>query len=65
MAEINSFTSKLQANKNATMVGVYDPVTGKTAIGNSNANITAEALHPNTVKYIEKQLGVEIDEFNK
>lgn len=47
------------------MVGVYDPVTGKTAIGNSNANITAEALHPNTVKYIEKQLGVEIDEFNK
>lgn len=61
--EINSFTSKSQANKNATMVGAYDPVTGKIAIGNSNANITAEALHPETVKYIEQQLGVKIGEF--
>jgi filamentous hemagglutinin len=61
--EINSFTSKSQANKNATMVGAYDPVTGKTAIGNSNANITAETLHPKTVEYIEKQLGVKIGEF--
>ncbi|MCX8726877.1 VENN motif pre-toxin domain-containing protein, partial [Gilliamella sp. B2838] len=61
--EINSFTSKSQANKNATMVGAYDPVTGKIAIGNSNANITAEALHPKTVKYIEQQLGVKIGEF--
>ena len=61
--EINSFTSKSQANKNATMVGAYDPMTGKIAIGNSNANITAEALHPETVKYIEQQLGVKIGEF--
>lgn len=45
------------------MVGAYDPVTGKIAIGNSNANITAEALHPKTVKYIEQQLGVKIGEF--
>lgn len=39
--EIISFTSKSQANKNATMVGAYDSVTGKIAIGNSNASITA------------------------
>uniref|UniRef100_UPI0036D27678 VENN motif pre-toxin domain-containing protein n=1 Tax=Pantoea sp. sgz302252 TaxID=3341827 RepID=UPI0036D27678 len=61
--EINSFSSKSQANKSATMVGAYDPVTGKVAIGSSNAQINAESLHPVTVKYIEKQLGVKIGEF--
>ncbi|WP_317987496.1 VENN motif pre-toxin domain-containing protein, partial [Photorhabdus antumapuensis] len=61
--EINGFTSKSQASKNATMVGAYDPVTGKIATSSSNAKITAEALHPDTVKYIEKQLNVKIGEF--
>ncbi|WP_214040578.1 hypothetical protein [Photorhabdus akhurstii] len=45
------------------MVGAYDPVTGKIATGSSNSKITAEALHPDTVKYIEKQLNVKIEEF--
>ncbi|OCG45186.1 hypothetical protein A9G35_06815 [Gilliamella sp. Choc5-1] len=61
--EINKFGSKNQAAKNATMVGAYDPVTGQIAIGSSNANITAGALHPRTVEYIETQLGVKIGEF--
>ena len=58
--EINMFSSKSQASKNATMIGAYDSSTGKTAVGNSNANITADSLHPTTVSYIEKQLGVKI-----
>ncbi|MBG3015522.1 hemagglutinin repeat-containing protein [Proteus mirabilis] len=61
--EINMFSSKSQASKNATMIGAYDSSTGKTAVGNSNANITADSLHPTTVSYIEKQLGVKIGEF--
>ncbi|AWH87783.1 hemagglutinin repeat-containing protein [Limnobaculum parvum] len=44
--EINKFTSGSQASKNAVMVGAYDSLTGKIAIGSSNANIKAEALHP-------------------
>ncbi len=61
--KIKNFPSKTQANKTATMVGAYDPVTGKTAVGSSNASITADALDPKTVAYIEKQLGVKIGEF--
>ena len=61
--EINMFSSKNQASKSATMIGAYDSSTGKTAVGNSNANITADSLHPTTVNYIEKQLGVKIGEF--
>ncbi|WP_305144376.1 VENN motif pre-toxin domain-containing protein, partial [Photorhabdus luminescens] len=61
--EINKFKSKNQAGKYATMVAAYDPVTGKTAVGRSNGKITAEALHPKTVEYVEKQLGVKIGEF--
>ncbi|WP_273802045.1 VENN motif pre-toxin domain-containing protein [Proteus vulgaris] len=66
--EINMFpsknqASKNQASKNATMIGAYDSSIGKTAIGNSNANITEDSLHPTTVNYIEKQLGVKIGEF--
>ncbi|ELY6346997.1 hypothetical protein SNQ56_003988 [Cronobacter muytjensii] len=45
------------------MVGAYDPVTGKTAIGSSNANVSAELLDPKTVKYIEDKLGVSVGEF--
>lgn len=56
------FPSKNQASKNATMIGAYDSSIGKTAIGNSNANITEDSLHPTTVNYIEKQLGVKIGE---
>ncbi|EOC1317874.1 hemagglutinin repeat-containing protein [Cronobacter turicensis] len=63
VSEINKFTSKTQASKNATMVGAYDPVTGKTAIGSSNANVSAELLDPKTVKYIEDKLGVSVGEF--
>ncbi|WP_050568187.1 hemagglutinin repeat-containing protein [Cronobacter muytjensii] len=63
VGEINKFTSKTQASKNATMVGAYDPVTGKTAIGSSNANVSAELLDPKTVKYIEDKLGVSVGEF--
>jgi filamentous hemagglutinin len=61
--EINKLSSKTQATKQATMVGAYDPVTGKTAIGSSNGAIAADMLHPNTVKYIEDKLGVKIGEF--
>nr|WP_226093679.1 VENN motif pre-toxin domain-containing protein [Dickeya oryzae]MCA6993132.1 VENN motif pre-toxin domain-containing protein [Dickeya oryzae] len=63
LSEINKFTSKTQATRSATMVGAYDPTTGKTAVGNSNAKISAQDLDPRTVEYIEKQLGVKIGEF--
>ncbi|WP_217332358.1 hypothetical protein [Gilliamella apis] len=45
------------------MIGAFDPKTGKTAVGFSNKTITADSLHPTTVNYIEKQLGVKIGEF--
>lgn len=61
--EIGKFNSKNQAGKYATMVSAYDPVTGKIAVGKSNGKITAEELHPKTVEYVEKQLGVKIGEF--
>ncbi|PIT09871.1 hypothetical protein BGI30_06465 [Snodgrassella alvi] len=61
--EINKFKSNTQAEKVAAMIGAYDPVTGKTAVGYSNKLITAESLHPTTVSYIETQLGVKIGEF--
>jgi hypothetical protein len=61
--EINAFSSKTKAGKTATMVGAYDPVTGKTAVGSSNGKITASDLHPKTVAYIENQLNVKIGEF--
>jgi filamentous hemagglutinin len=63
ISEINKFKSNTQAEKVATMIGAYDPKTGKTAVGFSNKKITADNLHPTTVNYIEKQLGVKIGEF--
>ncbi|MEZ2686633.1 hypothetical protein ACBQ20_17825 [Proteus vulgaris] len=61
--EIGKFKSNTQAEKIATMIGAYDSKTGKTAVGYSNKEITADSLHPTTVDYIKKQLGVEIGEF--
>ena len=63
ISEINKFKSNTQAEKVATMIGAFDPKTGKTAVGFSNKTITADSLHPTTVNYIEKQLGVKIGEF--
>ena len=60
---INNFPSKTQAGKSAAMIGAFDPVTGKVAIGSSNAKISADVLDPRTVKHIETQLGVKIGEF--
>lgn len=48
--------SNTQAEKIAIMIGAYD---SKTAVGYSNKAITADSLHPTTVDYIKKQLGVE------
>ncbi|EPU0991858.1 hemagglutinin repeat-containing protein [Cronobacter turicensis] len=61
--ELNKFKSNTQAEKVAAMIGAYDPISGKTSVGYSNKKITAESLHPATVNYIEKQLGVKIGEF--
>ncbi|MGG7595725.1 hemagglutinin repeat-containing protein [Pseudomonas sp. WC1] len=63
LTAINSIPSKTQATKSATMVGAFDPLTGKVAVGSSNASITADSLHPATVAYIETQLGVKVGEF--
>ncbi len=63
ISEISKFKSNTQAEKVAAMIGAYDPKTGKTAVGFSNKKITADNLHPTTVNYIEKQLGVKIGEF--
>ncbi|EJM20994.1 putative hemagglutinin (DUF637), partial [Pseudomonas sp. GM18] len=59
---INAFPSNTQASKVATMIGAYDPVSGKIAVGSSNGKITAETLDVRTVNYIENQLGVKIGE---
>ncbi|MHC8298530.1 two-partner secretion domain-containing protein [Pseudomonas sp. ZS1P83] len=59
---INAFPSNTQASKVATMIGAYDPVSGKVAVGSSNGKITAETLDVRTVNYIESQLGVKIGE---
>ncbi|WP_218188946.1 hypothetical protein, partial [Pseudomonas sp. PH1b] len=61
--EINKFPSKSKAGEYATMIGAYDPLTGKTAIGGSNTKISSDMLHVDTVKYIEDKLGVKIGEF--
>ncbi|SED14743.1 hypothetical protein SAMN05216178_6433 [Pseudomonas saponiphila] len=61
--EINKFPSKSKAGEYATMIGAYDPLTGKTAIGGSNMKISADMLHVDTVKYIEDKLGVKTGEF--
>ncbi|WP_230513963.1 hypothetical protein [Limnobaculum parvum] len=61
--EINKFKSNTQAERVAVMIGAYDPITGKTAVGYSNKIITADSLHPTTVSYVEGQLGVKIGEF--
>jgi len=45
------------------MIGAYDPVSGKIAVGYSNAEVSAATLHPTTVGYIERKLGVEIGSF--
>ncbi|EKT64537.1 filamentous hemagglutinin outer membrane protein [Providencia burhodogranariea DSM 19968] len=63
VSEIGKFKSNTQAEKVATMIGAYDSKTGKTAVGYSNKAIDADSLHPTTVNYIEKQLGVKIGEF--
>jgi len=59
---INAFPSNTQASKVATMIGAYDPASGKIAVGSSNGKITAETLDVRTVSYIENQLGVKIGE---
>lgn len=51
LEEINKFLSRTQAAKIATMVGVYDPETGRIAVGSSNERITAADLHPDTVRF--------------
>ncbi len=61
--EISSFKSANQASKTATMIGAYDSKSGKIAVGASDNEIVAEKLHPLTVQYIEKNLGVKIGEF--
>ncbi|WP_245218999.1 hypothetical protein [Photorhabdus khanii] len=61
--EIHNFPSKTKATDISTMIGAYDPLTGKTAVGSSNKKITRDTLHPTTVEYVEKQLGVKIGEF--
>ncbi|WP_318837247.1 MULTISPECIES: DUF637 domain-containing protein [unclassified Providencia] len=63
IAEINRIPSKTQAANTATMIGAYDSVTGKIAIGYSDGKISAEMLNKNTVIYVEKQLGVKIGEY--
>ncbi len=60
---INAFPSINQAQKTAAMIGAYDPVTGKIAVGSSNGKITAESLHPDTVAYVESQLDTKIGDF--
>ena len=45
------------------MIGAYEPVSGKIAVGYSNAEISAATLHPATVSYIERKLGVGIGSF--
>ncbi|MBX9408494.1 DUF637 domain-containing protein [Pseudomonas baetica] len=59
---INAIPSNTQASKVATMISAYDPVSGKTAVGSSNGNISADMLDARTVKYIETQLGVKVGE---
>ncbi|WP_373874780.1 hemagglutinin repeat-containing protein, partial [Pseudomonas tohonis] len=63
LEEINKFSSRTQAAKIATMVGVYDPETGRIAVGSSNGRITAADLHPDTVRFVEERLGVKVGEF--
>ncbi|HGV9232646.1 hemagglutinin repeat-containing protein [Providencia rettgeri] len=63
VAEINRLPSKTQAANTATMIGAYDPVTGKIAIGYSDGKISAEMLNKDTVIYVEKKLGVKIAEY--
>ncbi|MHA6572568.1 two-partner secretion domain-containing protein [Pseudomonas yamanorum] len=59
---IFAFPSNTQASKVATMIGAYDPVTGKIAVGSSTGKVTAESLDPRTVSYVESKLGVKIGE---
>ena len=63
LKEINNFPSKSKASIVATMVGAYDTTTGKTSVGRSNASISREALHPETVYFLESSLGVKVGEF--
>ena len=62
LKEINKFPSKNKASNTATMIAAFDPKTGKIAVGASNGKVTADMLHPETVKYIEKRLGTKIGE---
>ncbi|MEX5593955.1 DUF637 domain-containing protein, partial [Pseudomonas orientalis] len=59
---IYAFPSNTQASKVATMIGAYDSTTGKIAVGSSSGKITADSLDPQTVNYVESQLGVKIGE---
>lgn len=45
------------------MIGAYDSKSGKIAVSASDNEIVAEKIHPLTVQYIEKNLGVKIGEF--
>ncbi|QXX95475.1 DUF637 domain-containing protein [Serratia marcescens] len=62
-AEILGLKSNTQASEIAAMIGAYDSRSGRIAVGASDSKIIAEKLHPQTVQYIEKQLGVKIGEF--
>ncbi|WP_437411080.1 DUF637 domain-containing protein [Serratia marcescens] len=64
-AEILGLKSNTQASEIAAMIGAYDSRSGRIAVGASDSKIIAEKLHPQTVQYIEKQLGVKIGEFTK
>nr|WP_312973681.1 hypothetical protein [Pseudomonas sp.] len=61
--EIQRLPSRSKASSYAMMIGAYEPVSGKIAVGYSNAEISAATLHPTTVSYIERKLGVEIGSF--
>lgn len=64
-AEILGLKSNTQASEIAAMIGAYDSRSGRIAVGASDSKIIAEKLHPQTVQYIEKQLGVKIGGFTK
>ncbi|ATM77595.1 hemagglutinin [Serratia fonticola] len=63
--DVSSFNSNTQASKSAAVIGAYDSKTGKVAIGYSDSKIVVDKLHPDTVEYLNKQLGVTIGDFTK
>ncbi|WP_174892465.1 hypothetical protein [Moraxella atlantae] len=62
---IDDFPSNSQADQYAAIIGAYDPITGKIAVGKSvpkGNSISRSDLHPDTVKLIEDRLGVKVGE---